>query len=285
MMVHFFRAEIVNSRDTPGSLLTGIDNMPLFNRERPTSSGTLLLEELTIDPRFYCIEFTKRRTSQGPGHSIQGQQTTDFVLRQGGGFGEQTALVWSNDSEYIAVQYNHYGPRPGSIANYLSLFLRPSSRDTPKVMFHPVLDDNVMSRLRNSAVQTKFDVTVDRRSLSETMIEDDTPISSIAKLGDATNAGQLSFQLSLGGSVRNGPLNGIVELVRVLMDAYPRRLKVGIKDTFDSKMEVLDLLNHREVEEIPDSLLTLTNGLRWDFASRASAIRSIFSPWIGGRQQ
>ena len=284
MKVHFFRFEINNSTDTPDSLLSRIDKLRLIDREQAIPPGTMFLEDLTADSLFYSMDFTKRRTIQGPGQSVQGRRTTDFALPEGGGFGEQTALVWSRKSDYVAVQYNHSGPRVGAIASYFSRFMEPS-RGKPKVEFHPVLDDTVMSRLRNSTVRTKFDVTVDRRSLSEALIEDDLALSSIVNLGDATNAGHLSFQLSLGGDVRNGPLKGILALAGRIMSASPRGLKVGIKDTLDSKMEVLDLLNHREVEEIPDTSLPLTDGLRWDFSSRANAIKSTFIPWLRGRSQ
>ena len=284
MKVHYFSARIQGSTDTHQTLLTRIDKLTLIDREKPVLDRVMFLEHLEANQDFYDIDFTQRRLLHGPGHSQQGQPTVDFTLGQGGGFGEQTAVVWSKTGHHVAIQYNHYGPRAGNIAYYLSSFLtRSGNQQLPQLIFTPVVDDDVMAKLESSTVQATLECAIDGAMLSDSMADHNVAVSSMLDLTNATAAGRLEIKLSHGSGKRSGPLE-IMSTIQNLLELGPKKLKVSIKADFDSKMEVLDLLEHRQVEEIPEENLRLTDGLRWKWHDRVNGIRGKFGPWLSQQQ-
>ena len=251
--------------------------MDPIDREVSVSNGVLFLEKLEENARFHHLEFTKRRTKHGPGHSVAGEETVDFDLRQGGGFGEQTALVWSKEENYLAIQYNHFGPRVGVIAKYLTSFLESFGREKPFVELLPEIDETVMARLRASRRQTEFEIVVDRELLNNALTKENKTIAAIANLGDSTNARTLTVKLSR----KFGSLMDVKQTAQALAN-ISKKLQVGID--FDSRIEVLDLLRQLEVREIDEERLVRTNGLRWDFPSRIRAIQSELDSWMNQQQ-
>ena len=284
MKVHFFKVEIKNSRDTIYELLERIYALPAIDRERRISDGWVFLEELDTRRRFHNTEFTQRRTRNGPGRSEQGKPTKDFPMGQGVGFGEHSAAVWSSSGEFVAMQYNHWGLRPGAIARYLSGFLSRRGRGhSPRVDLIPELDDEAIARLQASVTQTRLECAIDGATFSDEMVDHGNAVTSMLRLSDETAANRVEIALSYGMGRRSGPLN-VMPMIRNLLRGNPQKLKVGVKGDFDSKMEMLDLIEHRYVEEIDESELLLTSGLRWDWDSRINAIQARFEPWLNRRQ-
>ena len=119
MKIHFFRT---NDDFPMGYVPQMLAGMPLDARERLIGTRMMFMEEYGTSGDFHQMDFTARRITHGPGHSRPGHQTVDFNLGADGGFGEQTCAIWHAPSRYMAVQYNHYGVRSGSIRDYLSGF-------------------------------------------------------------------------------------------------------------------------------------------------------------------
>ena len=282
MRVYFFRVVIENSTDTTHDLVDRIYGLPQIDREWVGGNGlSVFLEDLRDSPNFFATEFTHRRMTHGPGHSQQGQPTSDFALRQGAGFGEQTAAVWSRQIDYVAIQYNHHGPRSGTIAKYLSNFLNQYRANTePKLILIPVLDDTAMAQLESSIMQVKLECAIDGSTFSDEMVDHGVAVSSMLELSDETSANTVDLTLSFGMGRRSGPLN-VMPMIDNLLRGNPRKLKVWVKDDFDSKMEMLDLIAHRYIEEVPEGELSpLSSGLRWDFDLRLRAIERRLEQWL-----
>lgn len=285
MKIHFYQVEVENSPDDLPAVLDRIRGYSLEDREQAINNKPVFLEVCDrTENGSYELDFTQRRIQNGPGYSQRGAQTTDFPLADGAGFGEQTAAIWS-PSGHLAVQYNHHGVRPGTIRDYLCLFLRADTDDSiPVLSLLPVVAADVYVRLRDSAVQTRIECAIDTSRLTEESAANHVALQSMLRLRDETHAGKATLTLSVGADRRGGPLSNVLRLVdRLRQDDSVERLQVKVKQDVDGQTETLDLLEQRETREVPDTDLVLTRGRRYEYRSRIAAVRSVFEQWL--RQQ
>ncbi len=233
----------------------------------------MLLETCEWHGDLCQMDFTQRRVRNGPGHSRRGLLTTDFDLEEDAGFGEQTAAVFSDG--YMAVQYNHYGVRPGAIGAYLTTFTQDDSR----ISVDPVLENDAFARLVNSQVQSKLICSFDASAITADMA-DRAGVGEMLRLRRELGAGRIEIAVSYGQDRAGGRLRGIPEFARSLMEtAGLRGLKVSVKEDVDTATEVLNLLEQNHAVVVPDMQLNMTDGLRYDYPSRIRAVRREFERW------
>ncbi len=285
--IHYYEIRLEQSPLTVSNLLDRLRNQPQHQRERRILDKDVFLEQCSATNGLWEMEFTQRRTHNGPGYSMRGKPTTDFRLAQGAGFGEQSAAIWSPHG-FLAVQYNHHGVRPSGIRAYLERFLRdyhPSTNTPPTVVLDPVIDQGVFARLERSRRQSRLECAIAVDALTEDSASGDMSLQTALQLYNQTSAGKVEIALSYGTGKRGGPLRDIVKMVRSLLryDKHLSKLKVTIKEDLDTVAEVLDLLEHRETADVPDNELTLTAGRRYTYSSRVGAIRNRFEPWLAQR--
>ena len=282
MKVNFYTVDVSGTLDSVPSVLSRIAARPLRDREREIGGKPMFLERYDQFGPLHAMDFTQRRLDNGPGYSVRGLPTTDFTLGANGGFGEQTAAIWSSP-HYLAVQYNHYGVRPSAIGYYLSLLLRGTQRGAASLELTPVIDPDVFTRLYNSVDQTMLNVAFQPAAGVSSFASDDQGFNAMMRMREDTNAGKMELTLSLGQGKRGGPLQGIREMVqRLNRNPDVTTLKAKVRDV-DGAVEVLDFLNHREMVEIPDDGLRRTHGRRLEYDSRVQAMQSVFTGWLQNR--
>lgn len=283
MKVHFYEVKIENSVVTVGDVLARIQDTNLHTREREVGTKPMFLERCHKNRGLFEMDFTQRRMQNGPGYSERGRATLDFDLGRGG-FGEQTGAIWSPRG-FMAVQYNHYGVRPGSVAKYLSLFLKESDRQTGSTLtFDPVIDSAALARLMNSERQKKLVVGVDPGGITRELARNNIALHAAMMLREQTGAGRVELELSLGHGRRGRSLRGIVAMVNALrrQDGVSD-LKATVED-INGTTEVLDFLRQRETMVVPYPSLQLTTpGRRLTYESRIRGIRQVFSTWLRER--
>lgn len=284
MKIHFYQIEITDSRDAVSDVLDRIRGLSLENRERDINDKTVFLERNNKQGGLYEMDFTQRRIQNGPGYSRRGEETVDFDLEDDAGFGEQTAAIWSPRG-YLVVQYNHYGVRPSTIGVYLEQFLdKGDSANRPILTLKPVISDRVYAKFIGSQRQTKLSCAINAGSITPEMAEANVAFGAAQRLRDKTSAGKVEISVSLGEDKRGGPLQGIKNMVESLIhNESVSSLKIAIKEDLDATVEVLDLLEHREVVLVPDISLKMTDGLRYDYPSRIMALRGEFERWLQER--
>lgn len=275
MKIHLYKNSPKPNDQSLAEIITNILQMELADRERLIDTKLVFLERGNVDADRFIMDFTYRRTTSGPGHSMTGKETMDFELEEQAGFGEQTAIVYDPGDEYIAVQYNHYGPRATAIANYLESFSR-----TP-FYWNPVIDDNVFAKLTNSVIQNKLRLKVAANTLTEEMCRENVAFSAVQNLRDKTDAGMVDITISLGKDKRGGPLKGIIDFVDHLKKNADSliNLEVSVKEDQNAVTEILDLLNHRRCSEVEDKFLQKTQGLRYNFDSRVFYLGKTLDQW------
>lgn len=267
MKIHLYKNEPRQGSRPLVDVIDQVKQLAIVNREK------------LVDGK---MDFTFRRTTNGPGLSHKGQATQDFALATGDGFGEQTAVIYAPDKDYVAIQYNHFGPRAASIAGYFGYFHGHQNSDF--FDWNPVIDEDVYARFINSAQQTKLHFKIDASTLTDAMVRNNVAFSAVQDLREGTSAGMVEITISYGNDSRGGSLSRIVGLARNMLDnSATKGLKATIKEQTDSKAEVLDLFNHRLCQEIEDTVLVQTQGLRYTFRSRINPIEIALTQWLQSR--
>lgn len=241
------------------------------------------MESLAIDGDYYSMDFTHRRMTHGPGFSERGAQTVDFdEITEGGGYGEQAAVVWHSTTRYAAVQYNNWGPKARDIGAYLSHFV--DGHET--VSFEPAMTRGALVDLkRKGQAITKFEVAWDRALGRDEITYGQSvgaPLSALLALQDATNAMHLSVSLSVGRGRRRSDAGGLDldELVEGIQALSPTVAKVKR----EGQTKPRNLLEHLEGEEIDDAELPLTRGRRLAYEGRVKAMKDRLDKWVSRRQ-
>ena len=281
MKIHFYQNQAVEESRSLSGVIEEIKGLDLKERERLVNGKTVLLETIEESDNFFKMDFTQRRIHNGPGYSRPGSETEDFEIERGAGFGEQTALVYAPDKEYLAIQYNHFGLRSPAIAAYFGMF--GGSRHADSFEFDSVVNEEIYAKLLRSEVQTRFQIRIASEKISESMYENNVPIETALRFRDTTAAGHVEINLSYGENKRGGRLNIINQVKSLMENPAVENMKVSVKERMDSATEILDLLEHREAKVFPDDQLFLTSGLRFSFESRITALTGEFKSWLQSR--
>src|SRR5207248_1807943 len=93
------------------------------------------------------------RFDHGPGRASRRQAIEGFDLQNDQGFGEETAALYDAQRGYLLVQYNHFGVRPGSMQQYLSMFNQNAAR---AYEFRVKLDETSELRLAQKHILKKI---------------------------------------------------------------------------------------------------------------------------------
>ena len=284
MKIHYYR---VVGTSTVGfrRLLARVHESSRRDIAVPSGRGQkeMVMESLTVDGGHCSMDFTHRRMTHGPGFSERGAQTVDFdEITEGGGYGEQAAVVWHSNTRYAAVQYNNWGPKARDIGAYLSHFVNGHGA----VSFEPAMTRGALVDLkRKGRAITKFEVAWDRSLTSEEMtagLSVGAPLSALLALQDTTNAMHLSVSLSVGRGRRPSGDGGLDldELVEGIQALSPTVAKVKR----EGQARPRNLLEHLEGEEIDDAELPLTKGRRLAYEGRVKAMKDRLDRWVSRRQ-
>lgn len=237
----------------------------------------MFLEEFDdLGDGMYSMDFT-HRAERGPGYSEPGEATVGFEMEPGTGFAEQTAAILSDG--YMAVQFNHVGPRPSSIAHYVE-----GMTNQQGIKLHHIEDRDAIRRFNRSSRHGKLTVGLYPRPTTVAKIEG-SGLSFGPFVRDAGERGATvaEFTISLGHGRRGRTLAGITEMAESLLVFREDLTKlVATAEDEEGKMEKLDLLDHIASTFIPDDALELsgeTTGY-FTYRSRRREMRKEFKKWL-----
>ena len=278
MKVHYYSYRVLNSNESLKRVIQRISNLELGSREHGAERSPILAEHISVGTEFIETDFTLRRMTGGPGLSKRGEQTKDFEFTEGQGFGEQTAVVWSVDG-YAAVQYNHRGPKSVGIQNYLKSFIR-GGEDTELELL-PFVDPDIWNRFLSSNEHISLECTIDARALPPDMAKSNLPFAHALGMRSELGTGKVNMRFFYGADRPGGPGN-LLSTIRGLYEGrqHVESLKVGVREDVDCASEVLNLLGHHDVDEIPNEELEQTPGRRYSRESRLRAIKTVFKEWL-----
>jgi hypothetical protein len=280
MYVHLYKVARTEGAPPLEDTLTEIGKLSHENRLQSIGFQTLRLDDELppdLNSPFWKLDFCKFR-SKGPGRASRSTPTTSFQLGHDERFSEETAVVYSPAAGYLALQYNHYGPRAAAIAQYLSQFLP----DGMEYTFELQLDPAAQARLEKKTLFTKVQYRVAPAELSAAWKANNVSMAKAINVQQQTYGGDwLTMEVSLE---RDSPqslsvkdkIKGFFGLASEGPKAV-KNLKVAGRDDSGSCIDIVDLLKEKLEKSYKN--MPLDTGLRVAASDRWIRIASALSDW------
>lgn len=272
-------------------LMNRLAAAPLEQRNFDGVASGLRLETVSSYGDFVFADFAAKRGGHGPGRISPTSEIADIELAEGESFGEDTGLVYHPSSRYLAVQYNHHGPKLSRISDYLYAAdlsyggLREPGPgevvgDYCGYRFGTVLRRDSAARLARMAIvkTLEFEVSVPGIDVADR----DAGRSLIQAVTDPLPEGVETIKVTIqtskdqGGRIERNGVMRIVDEVKNIGGAL-RGAMVRGKIAENSLTENIDLIEERLVA---DALVNAGRGLRYSRQDRWNALHRRLVTWL-----
>lgn len=267
MNVHLFKVVKSQGARPLTEVLAELQLMSLEERLRSVGINDMrleLAERPAADQKYWKLDFCKLRT-QGPGRAGRQEVTKSFALGEGERFSEETALVYDAETEFVSLQYNHYGPRAQAIADYLSIFV-PQGESYSLLL---QLDPTAQARLKSKKQFTRLVYKVAPAKLSDAWKRNNVSMYKAIEAQQTTYGGdwvcvEVALEQRSPTSLKLlDKIKGVIGLANEGDDAV-RQLEIAGRDAAGENIDVVDLLTEK--------LVLSYKGLPQDEGFRVSAI-------------
>lgn len=280
MKVHAFSVVRMENSGLLSDLLAQIMADNLSDRVRRVGYTDLRVEHITYNNRKWYIDFGKFRDQHGPGKASRITPVEGFEFANGEMFCEEAACLYVEEANHLIIQYNHHGARAGAIQNYFCYY---DNNNRFNFELRPKYDSNVDRKFRNRAATKKLIFEIDPRMLDDSDREAGTALTHALDIGAQSNSERIELTISAGRQ-RNKFLSDFIDRTADLLKSKAEdnpdavtKLKVGVLENLDSRMEVLDLIAHRLTQEF--SNMPTGSDLRFPRESRYIALDRAYSSW------
>ncbi len=281
MKVHAFKVDKQDDSAPLEDVLVLVERQAnLRERIRIIRNSEIRAEAVEQRDGVWLMDFVRIRTDHGPGRVSRDAEVEGFDFDDEEGFGEETAALFDPATGYILIQYNHFGVRAASIADYLCAFNEAANN---LYTFKPKYDGDVERRLLNQGITRKVAFTLDVSKMSAQDRQRGEALSEAISYGRDSGADKIKVEISVSGD-RNRSLaekarNAITSLQNI-MGQNPEavtKLEVAGKEDRDAITEVLDLIGHRLSVEFSD--LQVGPDLRYPREERWTALLRARNGW------
>jgi hypothetical protein len=238
----------------------------------------LRLEELQRRNGLLELNFVSLREGSAPVRVAEDRPAAEITIGDDEYFGEETACLYDPGRRYLVTQYNHYGPRVGSIRESLRYGedgVRHGYEFVPKL--HPTSE----ARIRSLALVSRVEVSFAIPDLANA--GDDLSVAESIDLARAQGAQRLEIVLGSRTGLRIGPITDWLLRLRRLgghEDAAIQKLTVRACEEADGPRETIDLLADRLCRDLP---LPPTRR-RVPLETRMRALRQAHQDWCDANQ-
>lgn len=256
-----------------------IESTQIEKRNRKPSYNDMKLENIqqptSVTP-YWLLNFSKLR-DYSPGKGSTKGTTQPIPYGPGEGPSEETAVLFQPSTGFVAIQYNHYGLRSDSIAEYLSVFDGTSQNNFE---FNIQLKNTAQARLATKNIFTKLQVKVAPSSITNAYRQNNASLMAALDATSSTNPDTLELTLRANRKNPNGLnikswLKSLQNLVQG--GATAQRVVVSGKDSVNSKVDVINLIE--EKESIDYSKVKLDQGKRLDMTDRWLHLEKSYIKW------
>lgn len=280
MKVHVFGVRCLDDGGELEDLIAQIKSDSLEKRIRKVGYNDIRIEHVEYKNGLWFFDFGKFRDQHGPGKASKTTPITGFSFQQGEVFCEETACLYIPKNKHLIVQYNHHGTRIGLIQDYLSEY---DENNGYAFEMLPKYDQAVEKKFRNRAATKKIIFEIDPRFLTQKDRVSGTALTQALDLGKQSQGEKIELTISAGRQ-KNKFLSQFIdktaETLKKTAGINPdgvTKLKVGVLENLDSRMEVLDLIEQRLVQEFSD--IPLGEDLRFPRKARYSALERALNGW------
>jgi len=258
-----------------------IKSLPMQDRVRNISGYDMKLEEVSCSQingdDIFLMDFCKHRNS-GPGLAKTDAKIQGFNLATDEAFGEMTAALYDPATHFIAIQYNHYGPRAGSIAKYLSKFVRGK-----RLTFEPRLKDDVLAEIEKKQYNASFSFRFAPAHLTKEhrkKLAMSTTIKDLEQMGE--NVGEVEITVKKGRDSKGmmGQIPFMKSLLGISTEAGGAIKSAKVKGamTPEDEPELLDILNAKISDE-RGGLAANPRTKMYAFEDRCELLKASFRSW------
>jgi len=289
MKVNLLRVKTMEGAEALADLLSRISVDLVTDRLRKVGYQEIRLESVSAprtdgnDSPYWLLDFTKLRFEHGPGKISRKAMIEGFELEKDQGFGEETAVLFDPETHHILIQYNHNGPRAGTIEEYLCTY---DHGTVGKYSFHVVLDDTANLRLAQKEIIKKIHFKVAAPRITEAQRNGNVPLGRVLDMANNLDGETVEIVISAGRGRLSNPVQSIIDTLRGLMpggedplDTPLKTFKVYGKDRVDGETDEINMLLTRE--EITIDNLEMGPDLRYTQKSRWHGLLRARRGWDG----
>ena len=290
MKIHAFKV-VCRGGPSLDEVLKIISGLPLEERMRTISGGSIRLENANRVSAGWFLDFGGLRP-EGPGRGSPTAPITDIELAEDELFGQETAAFYDPVSEFIILQYNHFGPRSGRIQGYFYRFSKvvagQQENDEPSeppdgFTLVPVMKSNSAEVLNRAAIVKNIDITV---YVPGMRVNPGTRRRSLGGILDNPLVGSsdvLQMRLT-AGRPKNSSLS-ITDARQLVTDLlglreYVADLRMTVRESEGGQNEPLDLLEAR----LESDVRVERTGARYGRNKRWQAVKQAFDVWSANGQ-
>ena len=253
-----------------------LDQLNMEDRVQHVGNNDMKLEQIVKKAKgIFIMDFCKHRDS-GPGRAKKDRAIQSFDLDDDEAFGEMTAALYDSKTHFIVIQYNHYGPRSGSIGKYLSYF-----GDYPSVKLKPRLKDNILEEIDRKQYVKELLFEYSAAALTKEHREKMGMTNVLNKL-ESTIDDIAGVKIILKAKrTKTGKAASFMKRILGIIEEQDDAIKsAGIKgsETPEDKAEFLNILNATIYEE-REGLERDENKQMYSFESRSRLLMESFNSW------
>lgn len=286
MKIHAFRV-VARGNVSLTDTLQHIRALPFDDRLRSAAGTEVRLEEAQPVGNVWQLDFGLLR-DEGPGRASRNGPIRDFDLEEDEAFGEETAALFYEQSNFLILQYNHYGPKAQAVQSYLYRFARivegvgdqeEIEGDAHGFTLAAVTRGDAFQRLDSADVIRKLEFAVSVPGLQEAAASG-RALSSVLDDEIAPGAATVSMSITAGRRRDAGlDVATVKRFVQTLLGVQSEvtKLKVLLREDVHAPSEPLDLLQARLEDNIavaPDP-----RGRRLTRSDRWAALRQAHDKW------
>lgn len=292
MKIYAYRV-VQNGPRSVDEVLRNLMARPLEERIFEGKASGLRLEDMRPRGNFILADFASKRFGHGPGRMADNAPLQEIALQQGESFGEDTGIIYDPRTNYLAIQYNHSGPRAARIQQYLfsadlsigGLDPRPhGGRDEDRAGFRfgAILTPGAYDRVRDMGLvrQLEFEIAVPGARAQD--IAAGRSLSGIldAPLPDGIEKLHVTMLANEGrdSHMEQGAIMGFIDDLMASRQIV-KMAKVRGRAFDGATTEGLSLLDEQLTVDLQ---IPLGNGGRYSQDSRWTALQSAMAGWLEG---
>ena len=259
-----------------------LNKMPLASRSVGVGVP-LRLEAMQFSKTKLFTDFAKSRSGHGPGKISKNIEISELPLESDEAFGEDTAILFDLDTNYLAAQFNFHGPKAARIAEYLSIaevnLDLVAEEKEHGFAFGAVLLEDAYARLKKTGLlkTLEFDVALPGTTKSDMHMG-----QSLSRVLDAPfpeGSSRVTITIHAEGKRDSGlERKGVLDLVKDILNVrnFARKLRVNGKDGDSGRRIPIDFLEETIMSEFK---LKLGAGGRYSRKDRWAALESAMQQW------
>jgi hypothetical protein len=215
--------------------------------------GGVYLKSLVDEPDICRLVLARVRMSNLPNIATRGKRLTEVLrIAEDQGLAEETHFVYFRRSKLLAVEYNHFGPRIGTLQGYLIDKINDTRGEPLQLTFQYLLDEDVLKLLSDGAEVRMLQMAVPKAKIGELARHDPNIFAAFKNAAAFGDEDEIEIVLrrkrrskrTIDAAARNDAILAKARLLATLPEEPFTKLRAKIKPLDDDTFTA-DLLENK----------------------------------------